>query len=93
MQTLEMSFYVSYIRATVFDEVAEVIAKLREIEQQAFNTFLEVPPNTIAYSRLRHISTVAKRARMKLEEIKVRVVESLPSESDGVSKPADKSGL
>lgn len=74
--------------ATMADEVAEVIAKLRDIEQQAFNTFLEVPPNSIAYSRLRHISRVAKYARMKLEEVKVRAQDALPTERDGASKTA-----
>lgn len=71
------------------DDVADVIAKLREIEQQAFNTFLEVPPNSIAYSRLRHIGRVARYARMKLEGVKVRAQDFLPTERDGVSKTAD----
>jgi hypothetical protein len=70
------------------DDLADVIAKLREIEQQAFNTFLEVPPNSIAYSRLRHISRVAKYARVKLEGVKVRAQDSPPTEPDGASKTA-----
>ncbi len=73
----------------MLDELAEVIAKLREIERQAFNAFLEVPSNSVAYSRLRHISTVAKYARMKLEGVNVCALDSVVPERDGASKAAD----
>ena len=51
------------------DEVADVIAKLREIEAQAFSTCLELPKDSIAFSRLRHIVILAKYARLKLQGI------------------------
>jgi hypothetical protein len=74
----------------VAGEVSEVIAKLREIEQQAFSTFVDLRKESIAYSRLRHIAILAKYARMKLEGVKVRALDTLAADNDGPSKPADK---
>ena len=62
------------------DDVADVIAKLHEIEQQAFNAFSEAPKGSVVYSRLRQIAILAKFARAKLEGVKVAALDTTPAE-------------
>ena len=65
------------------DEVADAITKLREIEDQAQIAFAELPPGSIAYSRLRHIGLLARYARMKLQGAKIEPI-------DAVGEPSGK---
>ena len=66
-------------------EASEVIAKLREIEQHASAAAGELPKDSIAHSRLRHIGILATYARSKLESIKAA---AQPTES--AEQPTDK---
>ena len=62
-------------------EANEAIEKLREIEEQARAALAELPPASIAYSRLRHIGILARFARMKLQGSNVDPLAALPEHS------------
>ena len=66
-------------------EVSEVIAKLREIEEQASTAAGELTKDSIAYSRLRHIGILATYARSKLESLKAAA-----QRTESAEQPADK---
>jgi len=71
------------------EEVTDAIAKLREIEEQSHAAVLELPPGSIAFSRLRHIGILARFARMKLQGVRVDAMEPMSEPSGqptGLSK-------
>lgn len=61
------------------DETENVVNKLREIEEQAAHALAELPPG-LTNSRIRHIRTLAKFIRMRLQGQAIGPIEPLPEE-------------
>jgi hypothetical protein len=61
------------------DETENLTNKLREIEEQCSHALAEIPTG-LTNSRIRHVYTLAKFIRMRLEGRPVGPVESLPEE-------------
>jgi len=61
------------------DETGNLVNKLKEIEEQAAHGLREVPQG-LTHSRLRHILTLARFVRMRLEGQRVAPIEPLAEE-------------
>ena len=61
------------------DETENLVNKLKEIEAQAALGLREVPPG-LTRSRLRHMLTLARVIRVRLEGQSVAPIEPLPEE-------------
>lgn len=69
------------------DEAENLINKLREIEEQCAHALTEIP-HGLTHSRVRHISTLAKFIRMRLDGQTIAAVE--PMREDAQQLPSGK---
>jgi hypothetical protein len=67
------------------DALPEVIAKLREVEEQLRIALVEAQRHPLLASRIRHVNILAKYVRLQLEALEVAAVMAEPSQ-----RPKDK---
>jgi len=64
------------------DSLPEVIAKLREVEDQLRTALVEAQRDPLLASRIRHVTILAKYVRLQLEAFEITSRMAEPSQRD-----------